>query len=100
MDRLSAFQPEIRAFVVSASPLLLKQRAFDGPRVLCSVHREVLSEKELAMFLALAIIVLLVWGLGSFAFHVAGGLIHILLAIALVSVIVHFMRGGGRGLRA
>ncbi len=52
------------------------------------------------MFLALAIIVLLVWGLGSFALHVAGGLIHILLVIALVSVIVHFMRGGGRGLRA
>jgi hypothetical protein len=89
------------AFVVSASLLLLKKpRALDGLRVLCGVHREVLSEKELAMFLALAIIVLLVWGLGSFAFHVAGGLIHILLVIALVSVILHFMRGGGRGLRA
>ena len=87
-------------FVVSASRLLLKQRALKGLKVLYRVHSEVHSEKELAMFLALAIIVLLIWGLGSFAFHVAGGLIHILLVIALVSVIVHFMRGGGRGLRA
>jgi hypothetical protein len=51
------------------------------------------------MLLALAIIVLLVWGVGSFAFHAAGGLIHILLVVALVSVVVHFMRGRGRGIR-
>jgi Family of unknown function (DUF5670) len=52
------------------------------------------------MLLALAIIVLLVWAVGSFAFHVASGLIHILLIIALVSLILHFVRGRGGGLRA
>jgi Family of unknown function (DUF5670) len=52
------------------------------------------------MLLALAIIVLLVWAVCSFAFHVASGLIHILLIIALVSLILHFARGRGGGLRA
>ena len=45
------------------------------------------------MFLILALVLLVVWGLGSFAFHVAGGLIHLLLLIALVSILVHFVRG-------
>jgi Family of unknown function (DUF5670) len=45
------------------------------------------------MFLTLAIILAVLWGLGWFAFHAAGGLIHLLLIIALISVIVHFVRG-------
>jgi hypothetical protein len=31
------------------------------------------------------------WILGFAAFHVAGGLIHLLLVIAVVSIIVHFI---------
>lgn len=46
------------------------------------------------MFMMLAIVLLVVWALGSLAFHAAGGLIHILLVIALVSFVIHFMRGG------
>ena len=39
------------------------------------------------MFLLLFFVVLLVmWMLGFFAFHVAGGLIHLLLIIALISL--------------
>lgn len=45
------------------------------------------------MFLILALILLLAWALGAFAFHAAGGLIHLLLVIAVVSVLVHFARG-------
>lgn len=45
------------------------------------------------MLLIIAIILLLLWG-GGFAFHLAGGLIHILLVIALVVFILHFLRGG------
>jgi hypothetical protein len=33
------------------------------------------------------------WLLGFFAFHVAGGLIHLLLIIAVISLLVHFFRG-------
>ena len=45
------------------------------------------------MFLALFVILLVMWLLGLFAFHVAGGLIHLLIVIAVISLVVHFFRG-------
>lgn len=45
------------------------------------------------MFLVLFFILLVVWILGWAAFHVAGGLIHLLLILAVISIIVHFVRG-------
>ena len=45
------------------------------------------------MFLALFVILLVTWLLGLFAFHVAGGLIHLLLIIAVISLVLHFFRG-------
>jgi hypothetical protein len=45
------------------------------------------------MFVALAVVLLVAWALGFGVFHVAGGLIHLLIILALVSVIVHFARG-------
>lgn len=45
------------------------------------------------MFLTLFAILLVMWLLGLFAFHVAGGLIHILLIIAVISLLVHLFRG-------
>ena len=45
------------------------------------------------MFLALFVILLVMWLLGLFAFHVAGGLIHLLLIIAVISLVAHFFRG-------
>jgi len=45
------------------------------------------------MFLILFIVLLLAWVLGFLAFHVASGLIHLLLIVAVISLIVHFMRG-------
>lgn len=51
------------------------------------------------MFLLLAIVFVVVWGVGSLAFHVAGALIHVLLALALVSALVHFVVGRGPGAR-
>ncbi len=44
------------------------------------------------MFLILFIVLLVLWLLGFLAFHVAGGLIHLLLIIAVISLIVHFFR--------
>jgi hypothetical protein len=49
--------------------------------------------EEIKMFLALFVILLVMWLLGFFAFHVAGGLIHLLLIIAVISLVVHFVRG-------
>ena len=45
------------------------------------------------MLLFFAIFLLVLWGAG-FAFHVAGGLIHVLFVIALIIFILHFLRGG------
>lgn len=45
------------------------------------------------MFLGLFVILLVLWLLGFFAFHVAGGLIHLLLIVAVISLVVHLFRG-------
>ena len=46
-----------------------------------------------SLFLFSAIVLFVAWVLGWFVFHVAGGLIHILLVIAIITLIVHFVRG-------
>jgi hypothetical protein len=45
------------------------------------------------MFLGLAVVLLVLWLLGFLAFHVASGLIHLLIVLAVISFVVHFMRG-------
>lgn len=45
------------------------------------------------MFLAIAMVLAVLWLLGFLAFHVAGGLIHLLIVLALISLVVHFVRG-------
>jgi len=45
------------------------------------------------MFIGIGVLLLIVWLLGLTAFHVAGGIIHILLILAVISVVVHFVRG-------
>jgi hypothetical protein len=44
-------------------------------------------------FLIVAAVLLVIWALGFFAFHVGGSLIHILLVVAIVSLALHFVRG-------
>jgi hypothetical protein len=45
------------------------------------------------MWLALGVILLILWLGGFFAFHVAGGLIHLLLIIAVIALVYHFITG-------
>ena len=45
------------------------------------------------MLLTIAIIILILWALGFFAFHAAGSLIHILLVIGIIVLIWHFVAG-------
>jgi len=45
------------------------------------------------MFMTLFAVLVVMWLLGFFAFHVAGGLIHLLLVIAVISLVMHFFRG-------
>ena len=50
-------------------------------------------DEEFFMFMTIAIILLILWALGFFAFHAAGGLIHILLIIGIIALIWHFVAG-------
>ena len=45
------------------------------------------------IFLVLFFVLLLGWLLAWAAFHVAGGMIHLLLIIAVISLVVHLFRG-------
>jgi hypothetical protein len=41
----------------------------------------------------IGLVLLVMWLLGFVAFHVTSGVIHILLVLAVISIIVHFLRG-------
>ena len=45
------------------------------------------------MLLLLAIILAIAWIFGFTVYHVASGAIHLLLILAIISVVVHFVRG-------
>jgi hypothetical protein len=45
------------------------------------------------MFVTLGIILLVAWLLGLGVFHVAGGLIHLLLVLAVISILWHVITG-------
>lgn len=47
----------------------------------------------MSIFTILFVILLIGWILGWGVFHVASGMIHILLIIALISLVLHFVRG-------
>ena len=47
------------------------------------------------MFMILFIVLVVAWLLGWGVLHIAGGLIHLLVILAVVSLIVHFVRGRG-----
>ena len=49
-------------------------------------------EIELFMLWTIAVILFILWLLG-FSFHVAGGLIHIILVIAVIVVIIRLVTG-------
>jgi uncharacterized protein DUF5670 len=45
------------------------------------------------MLLTIAIILLILWLLGFIAFHVTAWFIHVLIVIAIIVAILHFVRG-------
>jgi hypothetical protein len=50
----------------------------------------------MGMFLVLFIVLLLAWVLGFIVFHVSSALIHLLLIVAVIALILHFVRGTAR----
>jgi hypothetical protein len=51
------------------------------------------SDREVIMFLALFIVLFICWVFGFVVFHVAGGLIHLLLIVAVISLVWHLVGG-------
>jgi len=49
--------------------------------------------KGVDMLGLIAAVLIVLWLLGFFAFHVSAGLVHVLLIIGLVLLIMHFFRG-------
>jgi hypothetical protein len=45
------------------------------------------------MIFALAVILVLAWALGLGVFHVTGGLIHLLLVLAIIAILYQLVRG-------
>ena len=45
------------------------------------------------MLLTIAVILLVLWALGFFAFHVTSGFIHIVLIIAVIVGLLHLFQG-------
>ena len=45
------------------------------------------------MLLLLAIILIALWALGFIVYHIGGGLIHIVLIIALIVIVVRLIKG-------
>ncbi len=58
-----------------------------------TVRPKAAEGEKYCMFLILFFILLVIWILGWAAFHIAGGLIHLLLILAVISIIIHFVRG-------
>ena len=69
------------------------------PETANSLHRKIIFIKQVLretrglMFLILALILVLAWIGGFVVFHVAGFFIHVLLILAVISIIMHFVRG-------
>jgi uncharacterized protein DUF5670 len=50
----------------------------------------------MSVFTILFVVLLIAWLLGFTVFHVASGLIHLLLIIAVISLVLHFIQGRSR----
>lgn len=50
----------------------------------------------MSIFTILFIVLLVAWILGWGVFHVASGLIHLLIIFAVIALILHFVRGTSR----
>ena len=45
------------------------------------------------MFLVLAIVLVIMWACGFFLLHISSFLIHLLIIFAVISLVVHLLRG-------
>jgi hypothetical protein len=80
----------------SPTKVLLKGKATAQPRPASKEHDSVIavhfSEANI-MFLVIGIVLFLLWIGGFFLFHITSFFIHILLILAVIVIVFHFLRG-------
>ena len=83
------------AYSEASSQLGHPTDGFVAPVVAYLVWRviERITRTEETMLAAIAAVLFVMWLLGLVAFHVTGGVIHILLVLAIISLIIHLFRG-------
>jgi len=48
------------------------------------------------MLMTVGIVLFVLWALGLFAFHVTTGFIHVLIVLAVIALVMHFLKGNRR----
>ena len=76
----------------SASRLVASSRPSIKPKMVGIWAERGNRKKEVSMLETILIILVVLWALGFFAFHV-GGLIHVLIVIALLVLVIRLLRG-------
>ena len=82
---------ERRPFFFAAAGTAYRSLRYGADRT--GACRSIDCTKDVTMLALIAGILLILWLLGFLAFHVAGGLIHILLVVAVIVLVLHFVRG-------
>src|SRR5690349_16788867 len=79
---------------VHGSAALLRRRPLAGilQQPLPSEGAFTSASRRRVMLLILAIVCIVAWALGFTVFHVASAAIHLLLLLAVIGLVVHFMR--------
>ena len=82
--------PYFRCNLPPASPLqFIWQGSFQG-----------IGGERVSIFLFLFIVLFLAWLFAWAIFHLAGGALHVLLIVAVIALIWHFVKGARRGATA
>jgi hypothetical protein len=48
------------------------------------------------MLMTVGIVLFVLWALGLFAFHLTTGFIHVLIVLAVIALVMHFLKGSRR----
>ena len=67
--------------------------AAGNPNVPFWLQTRKVKESKMSIWTILFVVLLIAWIGGFTMFHVAGGLIHLLLVFAVISLILHFVLG-------
>jgi hypothetical protein len=51
------------------------------------------SAEEVPVLMTIGIVLLVLWALGFFAFHVTTSVFHVLVVLALIAIVLHLVRG-------